>query len=99
MRRCRVVLSEYQDEVGVVNEGLLLIVVVDLWLMPLECLHMTALEITHSQTEQEIDLIVQKLSAEIPAVSIISSVTLMENLSVFRPSPNDTTNQRHNQVP
>ena len=78
MRRCRIVLFEHQDEVGYVNRGSELIVVVDLWLMPLECLHMTALEITHSQTEQEIDLLVQKLRPKIPTVSFICSMTLIE---------------------
>lgn len=96
--RCRIVLFEHQDEVGYASRGLELIVVVDLWLMPLECLHMTALEITHSQTEQEIDLLVQKLGPMIPTVSFIRSMTLMDKSSGFRSSPNDTTNHWHSQV-
>ena len=79
MRRCKVILSEHQAKVGFVNKGSLLIVVVDLWLMPLECLHMTALEITHSQTEQDVDLLVQKMSPNVPTVSINRSITFMEN--------------------
>ncbi|KAL8794996.1 MAG: hypothetical protein Q9195_002444 [Heterodermia aff. obscurata] len=41
----------------------------NLWLMPLECLHMTALEITHSQTAHDIDLLVKKLSPDIPTIT------------------------------
>lgn len=50
----------------------MLILLPDVWLMPLECLHMTALEITHSLTEQEIETFVEKLRPNIRAVSFLS---------------------------
>lgn len=40
--------------------------------MPLEYLHMTALEITHSKTKQEIETLVQKLRPQIPTVRPLS---------------------------
>lgn len=94
MRRCRVILFEHQAKVGFVNKGSLLIVVVDIWLMPLECLHMTALEITHSQTEQEVDLLVQTLNPKIPTVSINCSIILMEN-PWFSRAPLNGTEQHY----
>ena len=42
---------------------------VDLWLMPLECLHMTALEITHSKTEAEIDHLVKTMDSKVPEIA------------------------------
>ena len=41
----------------------------DLWLMPLECLHMTVLEITHSKTEAEIEHIVNSMESKIPEIA------------------------------
>lgn len=41
----------------------------DLWLMPVECLHMTALEITFSLTALEIDNIIDKMHSKIPEIT------------------------------
>ena len=92
MQRCRVLLFEHQARAGFVHKELLLIVVVDLWLMPLECLHMTALEITHSQTEQDVDLLVQNLRPKIPTVSVNRS-TILEAWWFSRAPLND--NEQH----
>ena len=51
-----------------VPRDIVLTAATDLWLMPIECLHMTALEITHSQTQQAIEKLVEQLSHAIPAV-------------------------------
>ena len=52
------------------REGeLLLIVTAGIWLMPLDFLHMTTLEITHSLTEEGIETLVDKLRPTIPSVS------------------------------
>ncbi|KAI4243274.1 MAG: hypothetical protein L6R42_010806 [Xanthoria sp. 1 TBL-2021] len=40
-----------------------------LWLMPIECLHMTALEIDFSRTAGEIDEIVDTMSGKIPEIT------------------------------
>ena len=37
--------------------------------MPLDCLHMTTLEITHSLTESEIEQLVETIGPSIPSVS------------------------------
>ncbi|KAL8851552.1 MAG: hypothetical protein Q9221_003572 [Calogaya cf. arnoldii] len=47
----------------------LLTVAPNLWLMPIECLHMTALEIDFSRTAQEIDEIVKTISDKIPEIT------------------------------
>ena len=93
MKRCRVLLFEQQARAGFVNKTLLLIVVVDLWLMPLECLHMTALEITHSQTAQDVDLLVQKLSPKIPSVSFNCNIIL--EASWFSRAPLNDIEKHH----
>lgn len=41
----------------------------DLWLMPLDCLHMTALEITHSLTAPEIEDLVHTMNPKIPDIT------------------------------
>ncbi|KAL8727265.1 MAG: hypothetical protein Q9166_006146 [cf. Caloplaca sp. 2 TL-2023] len=43
--------------------------ITDLWLMPVECLHMTALEITFSLTAPEIDKVVDTMSTKIPEIT------------------------------
>lgn len=40
----------------------------DLWLMPTDCLHMTALEITHSRTDAEIKSLVETMHPSIPTI-------------------------------
>ncbi|KAL8930439.1 MAG: hypothetical protein Q9208_000623 [Pyrenodesmia sp. 3 TL-2023] len=47
----------------------LLSVAPNLWLMPIECLHMTALEVTFSLTAPEIEEIVKRMSAKIPEIT------------------------------
>ncbi|KAI9805361.1 MAG: transport between ER and Golgi ATPase protein [Piccolia ochrophora] len=47
----------------------LITVAPNLWLMPLDKLHMTALEITHSRTAEEIDEIVNVLRPQIPEIT------------------------------
>ena len=49
----------------------MLIVILDIWLMPPSCLHMTTLEITHSLTELEIEALVDTLKPSIPTVSML----------------------------
>ena len=41
----------------------------DLWLMPLECLHMTTLEITHSRTAQEIAQLIEAIKSRVPDIT------------------------------
>lgn len=40
-----------------------------LWLMPIDCLHMTVLEITHSKTEAEIEHLVDSMNDKIPEIA------------------------------
>lgn len=40
-----------------------------LWLMPLDCLHMTALEMTHSRSKTEIEVLVHALESKIPEIT------------------------------
>ncbi|KAL8720420.1 MAG: hypothetical protein Q9225_002710 [Loekoesia sp. 1 TL-2023] len=47
----------------------LLAIAPNLWLMPIECLHMTSLEITFSLTAPEIDNIVDQMSDKIPKIT------------------------------
>ncbi|KAI4269400.1 MAG: hypothetical protein LQ337_007309 [Flavoplaca oasis] len=47
----------------------LLTVAPSLWLMPTECLHMTALEVDFSRTAEEIDEIVERMSDKIPGIT------------------------------
>jgi vesicle-fusing ATPase len=41
----------------------------DLWLMPPDCLHMTALEITHSRTQDEIEKLVNSILEYVPGIT------------------------------
>lgn len=41
----------------------------NLWLMPIGCLHMTVLEITHSKTESEIENLVNTMEGRIPELT------------------------------
>jgi vesicle-fusing ATPase len=41
----------------------------NLWLMPQDCLHMTALEVTHSRTAEEIEKLVNSLREFIPSIT------------------------------
>ncbi|MCJ1466549.1 hypothetical protein MMC07_005169 [Pseudocyphellaria aurata] len=41
----------------------------DLWLMPADCLHMTALELTHSRSQAEIEELVHVLRSKIPEIT------------------------------
>ncbi|KAL8998161.1 MAG: hypothetical protein Q9169_002715 [Polycauliona sp. 2 TL-2023] len=47
----------------------LLTVAPRLWLMPIECLHMTALEIDFARTAEEIDGIIKTMSEKIPEIT------------------------------
>lgn len=49
----------------------MLIVILGIWLMPANCLHMTTLEITHSLTELEIETLVDNLKPSIATVSML----------------------------
>lgn len=40
----------------------------DLWLMPRDCLHITALEITHSKNAQEIQHLINCMRSQIPSI-------------------------------
>ncbi|KAK3045627.1 hypothetical protein LTS18_013660, partial [Coniosporium uncinatum] len=63
-------------------QGILRAVAPNLWLMPLEHLHMTALEITHSRTKAEIQTLVEQLK---PAVSKIVNYTLDHRARLIKP--------------
>ncbi|OJJ50481.1 hypothetical protein ASPZODRAFT_147991 [Penicilliopsis zonata CBS 506.65] len=54
-----------------------------LWFTPLECLHMTTLEITNSKTEAEIDTIVSSLETE--AISETVNYTAKHRARLVRP--------------
>ena len=56
--------------------------VLDLWLMPLECLHMTALEVAHSMVESQIEELLGILKSK---VSNITNYTLNHRASLFKP--------------
>lgn len=47
----------------------LLAVAPNLWLMPQDCLHITALEVTHSKKAEEIEQLVQQIRGEAPAMT------------------------------
>lgn len=47
----------------------LLTVAPNLWLMPQDCLHMTALEITHSRKIEEIEKLVETMQSAIPTIT------------------------------
>jgi hypothetical protein len=55
----------------------------DLWIMPQESLHMTALEITHSLTAPEIDKLVEQISPSIPE---ITDYTYTHRARLLKPS-------------
>lgn len=40
-----------------------------LWLMPVECLHLTVLEVAHSKTENEISSLVEAMESKIPHIT------------------------------
>ncbi len=46
-----------------------MLIAADLWLMPVECLHMTVLEITHSKTAAEIENLVNVMASRIPEIT------------------------------
>ena len=46
-----------------------MLIAADLWLMPLECLHMTVLEVTHSKTEAEIEHLVNVMDSKVPQIT------------------------------
>ncbi|KAI9889869.1 MAG: transport between ER and Golgi ATPase protein [Vezdaea aestivalis] len=53
-----------------------------LWLMPIDSLHMTALEMAHSKTEEEIAEMVRKMSPSIPE---IVNATLKRRSRIIKP--------------
>ncbi|KAI9812587.1 MAG: transport between ER and Golgi ATPase protein [Pycnora praestabilis] len=55
----------------------------NLWLMPLERLHMTALEITHSRTEDEIAMLVSKMR---PLIPTMADYTLTHRSRLVKPT-------------
>ena len=55
---------------------------VDLWLMPLECLHMTTLELAHSLKEPEIEQLVAAIESKIPE---ITDYTLSHRAKLVKP--------------
>ncbi|MCJ1416222.1 transport between ER and Golgi ATPase protein [Xylographa parallela] len=54
----------------------------NLWLMPADCLHMTTLEITHSLTAPEIEVLVQTL---LPSAKLITDYTLNHRTRLVKP--------------
>jgi hypothetical protein len=48
---------------------LLILITTDLWVMPRENQHITALEVTHSKTAPEIQALVEKAQGHIPAIT------------------------------
>lgn len=46
-----------------------MLIIAGLWLMPLECLHMTVLEITHSKTAAEIESLVNTMEGKVPEIA------------------------------
>ena len=46
-----------------------MLIAIDLWLMPVDCLHMTVLEIAHSKTEAEIEHLVNIMEKKIPEIT------------------------------
>ena len=46
-----------------------MLIAADLWLMPVDCLHMTVLEITHSKTEADIEHLVKSMDSKIPEIT------------------------------
>ncbi|KAH7058795.1 RNA ligase/cyclic nucleotide phosphodiesterase [Macrophomina phaseolina] len=60
-------------------------VVPNLWLMPPNSLHMTALEITHSRTPAEIDALVANLAPSIPSIVHHTNSSPSHRARVVRP--------------
>lgn len=58
--------SQYAIALGVILAHHL---ITGLWLMPLDCLHMTVLEVTHSKTESEIEHLVALMRDGIPKIT------------------------------
>ena len=71
-----------RDLVGLLQQQLLTIAP-SLWLMPLERLHMTALEITHSRTREEIELLVEQMR---PSIQKITDSTFENHAGLVKPS-------------
>lgn len=46
-----------------------MLIAAGLWLMPVECLHMTVLEVTHSKTEAEVKHLVNNMESKIPEIT------------------------------
>ncbi|KAF2495115.1 AAA-domain-containing protein [Lophium mytilinum] len=60
----------------------LLSVAPNLWLMPQDCLHMTALEMTHSRTNEEIEKLVQAMR---PSLQSITDYTFDHRARLVKP--------------
>lgn len=56
---------------------------VDLWLMPLERLHLTALEVTHSLTQPEIDAIINTIGPE--TIEKVTDYTYSHRARLIKP--------------
>ena len=54
----------------------------DLWLMPLDCLHMTALEVAHSMTEAKMEELLRIMA---PSVSHITNYSFNHRAKLFKP--------------
>ncbi|KAF2764204.1 hypothetical protein EJ03DRAFT_282499 [Teratosphaeria nubilosa] len=72
--RVRSLIAEIQNKLKDVAPGL--------WIMPAASLHMTALEITHSQTSEEIDALVGKM---LPAAQGITDYTIDHRARLVKP--------------
>lgn len=46
-----------------------MLIAAGLWFMPVECLHMTVLEITHSKTTAEIEQLVNTMESKVPEIA------------------------------
>lgn len=51
----------------------MLLTEVDMWLMPRDCQHITALEVTHSKTADEIQRLVDQMRNKVPAITDYTS--------------------------
>ncbi|KAI9724730.1 MAG: hypothetical protein M1812_000005 [Candelaria pacifica] len=70
-----------KDLIAEIQE-LLLTVSPNLWVMPLDRLHMTALEITHSRTAEEISNLVERMR---PQIAMITDYTLKHRTRLIKP--------------
>lgn len=71
-----------KDLIGRVQQELLA-VAPNLWLMPRDCLHITALEVTHSKKAAEIQQLVDQMRAKVPA---IADYTSQHRVRLIRPT-------------